>query len=103
MMPLFSIVWYEMHRRASTTPGAGNAAVGHASMHRVHFPQRSPTAPGSARPVSGGSGASSRRVRMDAMKSQFPCVREISIEFFPTKPAPERAAQALSRTGPVST
>lgn len=37
---LFSIVKYEMHLRASITPGAIMAFVGHASMQRVQVPQR---------------------------------------------------------------
>ncbi len=37
--PLSSMVRYEMHRRASSTRGATNAWVGHASRQRVQLPQ----------------------------------------------------------------
>src|SRR5262245_29254097 len=36
----FSMLWYEMQRRASTTPGAGNAPVGQAPRQSVQSPQR---------------------------------------------------------------
>jgi hypothetical protein len=39
MAPLFSIVRYEMHSLASTTPGAFIAPVGQADMQRVQRPQ----------------------------------------------------------------
>ena len=41
--PLFSMVWQEIHRRASTLPGAYNAPVGQLSIQREQSPHRATT------------------------------------------------------------
>jgi hypothetical protein len=72
-------------------------------MHRVHLPQRRPTDSGSPRRLGGGSCSTSILARIEARKSQLPCLREMSIEFLPMNPIPAFAAHARSSTGPVST
>ena len=83
-----------MHRRASSSYGARMAPVGQAAMHRAQVPQWF---------RAGGSGSSSKSVRISPRKSQEPSPCTITFVFFPIQPTPARSAQERSSTGPVST
>src|SRR5829696_9006869 len=83
-----------MQRRASSWNGATIAAVGQAVKQRVQEPHRF---------FSGGSGSSSRVVKISDRKIQLPSFRLIKLVCLPTKPKPERWAKSRSKIGPVST
>ena len=101
IFPLFSIVKYEMHLRASITPGAIIAPVGHASIQRLHLPQSGKVAV--AVFVRIFCGARSSVVIITARKTHVPNSFVIRHVFFPTSPNPASCAKARSKTGPVST
>ena len=94
--PFTSMVWYEIHFRASTTRLATIAFVGHASIQRVQFPQWSLT-------IFLLSYGNSMSRTSSPIKKKLPCSTEIKLLFLPTQPKPARRAQARSRTGAEST
>ena len=92
--PFCSMVRYEMHRVASSTCGATNAAVGQASRQRVQVPQWSS--------ANGASMARSRSVNTVPMKKSDPTPGRSSMVFLPIQPSPARWASSRSGTGPAS-
>src|SRR4051794_7335110 len=91
----FSMVWYEMQRRASTTYGRGKAPVGHEGRQLEQSPQKS---------ACGWSyGSQARSITSAASRTQLPWLRVIKQPFLPIQPRPASRAQAFSAMGPQST
>src|SRR5947207_3360508 len=87
------MVRYAMQRRASSAYGASNAAVGQASRHAVHVPQRS------------GNVAWARSaavVSTSPMKKYEPRPGASRFVFLPIQPRPAAAARSRSSTALVS-
>jgi DNA invertase Pin-like site-specific DNA recombinase len=93
--PRSSMVSVLMHCRASSTRGATNACVGHASRHRVHRPHRSAS--------KGASGTSGHASTSAPRKKKLPRVGLMSRVFLPNHPSPARRARSRSSSGPEST
>ena len=96
MGPRFSMVRYEMQRRASSDIGPLKAPVGHASRQARHSPHRLGGGPAAL-------GSSSTSSRSSPSMKYEPSPGAISMLFLPTKPRPARAASSRSSTGAVST
>ena len=91
--PRCSMVRYAMHRRASITPGATIAPVGHAGMHARHVPQPR---------LLGLSGGRRSDNRISASITYEPASRVISDACLPVNPMPARSAMARSIAQPWS-
>ncbi len=80
--PRCSIVQYERHLRASTTPGCTIAPVGHESMQRVQLPHKFFSY--------GASGSIVMSSNNSDKKKNEPCCGLMSSEFLPIQPSPPR-------------
>ncbi len=92
MAPRSSIVKYEMHRRESTVnpgPAGTMAAVGQASMQRVHVPQRPG---GGASAASAASASIASETSSSPRKNHEPPAWLMRQVFFPIQPSPAMRA-----------